>query len=105
MSETGAYGRRLGDLDGDISVMVLARACGLSTKHFSRAFRQSTGLPPHQWLLQRRIDKAKQLLRDSRSPLAEVAADCGFADQSHFTRVFTRAVGISPGQWRRARSG
>jgi Helix-turn-helix domain len=71
----------------------------------SRAFRQSIGLPPHQWLLQRRVDKAKQLLRDSRSPLAEVAADCGFADQSHFTRVFTRAVGISPGQWRRARSG
>jgi AraC-like DNA-binding protein len=105
MSETGAYGRRLGDLDGDTSVMVLARACGQSTKHFSRAFCQSIGLPPHQWLLQRRVDKAKQLLRDSRSPLADVAVDCGFADQSHFTRVFTRAVGISPGQWRRARDG
>ena len=85
--------------------MVLARVCGLSTKHFSCAFRQSTGLPPHQGLLQRRVEKAKQLLRDSRSPLADVAADCGFADQSHFTRVFTRAVGISPGQWRRARGG
>ena len=67
MSETGAYGRRLGDRDGDISVMVLARVCGLSTKHFSCAFRQSTGLPPHQGLLQRRVEKAKQLLRDSRT--------------------------------------
>jgi len=89
------------NLDGDMSVMLLARACGLSTKHFSRAFRQSTGLAPHQWLLQRRIDKAKQLLRGALS-LADVALTCGFADQSHFTRVFTRAVGLSPGQWRRA---
>jgi AraC family transcriptional regulator len=89
------------NLDGDISVMLLARACGLSTKHFSRAFRQSTGLAPHQWLLQRRIDKAKQLLRGSPA-LVDVALACGFADQSHFTRVFTRTVGLSPGQWRRA---
>ena len=90
------------NLDGDISVMVLARTCGLSTKHFSRAFRQSTGLAPHQWLLQRRVDKAEQLLRGAL-PLGDVALACGFADQSHFTRVFTRAVGISPGQWRRHR--
>jgi len=90
------------NLDGDVSVMVLARACGLSTNYFSRAFRQSTGIPPHRWLLQRRVDKAKQLLRGSNVSLAEIAVDCGFADQSHLTRVFTRAVGISPGQWRRA---
>ncbi len=89
------------NLDGAMSVMLLARACGLSTKHFSRAFRQSTGLAPHQWLQQRRIDKAKQLLRGAL-PLADVALTCGFADQSHFTRVFTRTVGLSPGQWRRA---
>ena len=89
------------NLDGNMSIMVLARACGLSTKHFSRAFRQSIGFSPHQWLLQRRIDKAKQLLRGAL-PLADLAVACGFADQSHFTRVFTRAVGLSPGQWRRA---
>jgi AraC family transcriptional regulator len=89
------------NLDGNMSVMLLSRACGLSTKHFSRAFRQSTGFSPHQWLLQRRIDKAKQLLRGAL-PLADLALACGFADQSHFTRVFTRAVGLSPGQWRRA---
>jgi AraC family transcriptional regulator len=90
------------NLDGDISVMLLARACGLSAKHFARAFRQSTGLAPHQWLLQRRIDKAKRLLCDAQVPLADAALACGFADQSHLTRVFTRAVGLSPGQWRRA---
>lgn len=88
------------NLDGNMTVMLLARACGLSTKHFSRAFRQSTGLSPHQWLLHRRIDRAKQLLRGTL-PLADLALACGFADQSHFTRVFTRAVGLSPGQWRR----
>lgn len=90
------------NLDGDISVMVLARACGLSAKHFSRGFRQSTGLAPHQWLLRRRIDKAKHQLRATQVSLAEVALACGFADQSHLTRAFTRAVGLSPGQWRRA---
>jgi AraC family transcriptional regulator len=59
-------------------------------------------LAPHQWLQQRRIDKAKQLLRADTMALAEVAAACGFADQSHFTRVFTRTLGIGPGHWRRA---
>jgi AraC family transcriptional regulator len=90
------------NLDGDVSIMRLASACGLSSNHFSRAFRQSTGTSPHQWLLQRRVDKARQLLRDAEIPLAEAALACGFADQSHFTRVFTQSIGISPGQWRRS---
>ena len=89
--------------DGEITVMQLAAACGLSGHHFSRAFRHSTGVAPHQWLLQRRIEKAKQLLRQSRLPLSEVAAVCGFAHQSHFTRAFARLVGVSPGRWRRLR--
>jgi AraC family transcriptional regulator len=93
------------NLDGEITVMQLAAACGLSGHHFSRAFRHSTGVAPHQWLLQRRIEKAKQLLRQSRLPLSEVAAVCGFAHQSHFTRVFARLVGVSPGRWRRLRCG
>jgi AraC family transcriptional regulator len=89
-------------LDGDVSVMLLAKVCGLSSTHFSRAFRRSIGASPHQWLMQRRVDRARQLLRDPDIPLADVAMTCGFADQSHFTRVFTRLIGISPGQWRRA---
>ena len=89
------------NLDGDISVMQLASACRLSSHHFSRAFRRSTGMPSHQWLLQRRVDKARHLLRRSKLPLSEVAVVCGFAHQSHFTRVFKRLVGVSPGKWRR----
>jgi AraC family transcriptional regulator len=88
-------------LDGEVSVMQLARTCGLSSHHFSRAFRRSTGMAPHQWLLQRRVDKAKQLLRSAKLPLSEVAAVCGFAHQSHFTRVFSQSVGVSPGRWQR----
>ena len=90
------------NLDGDVPLADLARECGLSPSHFSRAFRQSTGSSPHQWLLQRRVDAAKSLLCDRKLSLSEVALACGFADQSHFTRVFTRHVGISPGVWRRS---
>jgi AraC family transcriptional regulator len=62
-------------------------------------------MAPYQWLLQRRVDKAKQLMRNAGVPLSEVAVSCGFADQSHFTRVFTRSVGVSPGQWQRLHRG
>ena len=89
-------------LDGEISVLQLATACRLSRRHFSRAFRQSTGMSPHQWLLRHRVEKAKQLLRDPKISLASVAIAAGFASQSHFTRVFTRIVGFSPGRWRHA---
>ena len=85
-----------------VPVADLASACGLSESHFVRAFRQSTGLPPHQWVLARRIERSKELL--SRSPsqsLSEVAIACGFADQSHFTRTFPRMAGLTPGAWRR----
>lgn len=91
------------NLRGNISTGDLARECSLSTGHFARAFRHSTGLSPHQWLLQRRIEKAHALLRDSRLSLAEIARACGFADQSHFTKAYTRVNGISPGAWRRLR--
>jgi AraC-like DNA-binding protein len=89
------------NLDGDIPLAELARECGLSTSHFSRAFRDTTGTPPHQWLLHRRIQNAMQLLRNRQLSLPEVALACGFSDQSHFTRVFTRHTGTGPGAWRR----
>ena len=90
-------------LDGEVSLAELARECSLSASHFARAFRQSTGTSPHQWLLRRRVDRAMELLVEPRRSLTEVALACGFADQSHFTRVFTRSVGVSPGAWRRQR--
>jgi AraC family transcriptional regulator len=90
-------------LDGAISLADLASTCELSVRHFARAFRQSTGQSPHRWLLERRVDRAKGLLELSAQSLGEIAAACGFANQSHFTRTFTRAMGISPGAWRRLR--
>ena len=88
-------------LADEIPLSRLAAECGLSIRHFARAFRQSTGLPPHRWLLQYRIERAKELLKDRTLSLADTATACGFADQSHFTRVFTARNGVSPGVWRR----
>jgi len=79
----------------------LAAISGLSISHFSRAFKGSTGLPPHRWHLNMRIDRARKMLADASPSLADVAYATGFADQSHFTRLFSRIVGMSPGTWRR----
>jgi AraC-like DNA-binding protein len=89
------------DLSDNLSLRHVAEACRLSVSHFARAFKVSTGAPPHQWLLTARVDMAKELLAQSPMPLVEVAGTCGFADQSHFSRVFARIVGTSPGAWRR----
>jgi AraC-like DNA-binding protein len=89
------------DLGGKLPLAQIAAEFGLSVSHFSRAFRVSTGLPPHQWLLQQRVKTAKQLLTVRDLPLSEIAISAGFANQSHFTRVFSAAVGVSPGAWRR----
>ena len=91
-------------LNGDVPLSRLAAECGLSVRHFARAFHRSTGMPPHRWLLKLRVERAKEILRTRALSLIDVAAFCGFADQSHFTRVFTAIVGISPGAWRRANS-
>jgi AraC family transcriptional regulator len=88
-------------LDGSVPLKEVARECRLSVSHFSRAFRRTIGLAPHHWLLTRRVEVAKEKLRNTRLSLSEVALACGFADQSHLTRVFTRMVGVSPGAWRR----
>jgi AraC-like DNA-binding protein len=90
-----------GDLTGETTLHEIADACGLSISHFSRAFRKSTGLPPHAWLLQIRVESAKAMLRAGDTPLCLIATACGFADQSHFSNVFTRRVGLSPGAWRK----
>ena len=89
------------DLGGKVSLQHIAAELDLSVSHFSRAFRISTGLPPHQWLLQQRVKAAKQLMTVRDLPLSEIAISAGFANQSHFTRVFSERVGVSPGAWRR----
>jgi AraC-like DNA-binding protein len=89
------------NLDGEIPLKDIAAACSLSVSHFSRAFRRTMGMPPHNWILRQRVDAAQGMLRGRERSLSEIALACGFADQSHFTRVFTRMVGVSPGSWRR----
>jgi AraC-like DNA-binding protein/predicted transcriptional regulator len=84
-----------------ISVADVAAKLGLSPTQFARAFKASTGFPPHRWQLSQRIGRAQELLRDGSSPLAEIALATGFAEQSHFTRVFKKIVGVSPGAWQR----
>jgi AraC family transcriptional regulator len=88
-------------LDAELSLDRLAAVAHVSPYHFARLFHASTGLPPHQYVIARRVERAKELLRErERPPLAEVASEVGFADQSHFTRHFRRLVGVTPGRFR-----
>jgi transcriptional regulator GlxA family with amidase domain len=92
------------NLPDTLQLAQLAAISGLSPSHFGRAFKGSTGLPPHRWHLNLRIERARAMLTDAGASLADVACATGFADQSHFTRVFSKIVGTSPGAWRRAQA-
>jgi AraC family transcriptional regulator len=84
-------------LGAELSLDDLAAVAHLSPYHFARLFKNSTGLPPHQYVIARRVERAKELLRDrDRLPLAEIALETGFANQSHFARHFKRLVGVTP---------
>lgn len=89
------------ELANKISLDELADIAGLSPGHFSRAFKQSVGMPPHRYVLRRRIATAADAIRHTDRPLAEVALSVGFSDQSHFTRVFARELGETPSAFRR----
>ena len=88
--------------DDDLSLKELASQCGLSVSYFVRAFKATTGDSPHRWILRHRIECSKAMLAHGEASLVEVAATCGFADQSHFTRMFKSFVGITPAAWRRS---
>ena len=81
------------------SIEQLASECASSRSHFSRGFKNATGLAPHDWLRQEKMHRAEELLRSGRVPIGRVAQECGFSDQSYFTRVFRRLKGVSPRQW------
>jgi AraC family transcriptional regulator len=87
-------------LEEEFSLKQIARECRLSASHFVRAFTRSTGISPHRWLMQRRVDVAKDLMLSTDTSLVEISLKCGFSDQSHFTRVFAEATGETPGRWR-----
>jgi AraC-like DNA-binding protein len=88
-------------LDADIDLQQVAETCELSVSHFARAFRQTFQKPPYRWLIERRIDKAQDLIAKSRLPIADIAIQCGFTDQSGLNRSFKRIHGVTPGTWRR----
>jgi AraC-like DNA-binding protein len=83
------------------SLEELAAAVNLSPFHFARVFRRVTGMPPHTWLMQQRIARARALLQSGCLPL-EVATQLGFADQSHLSRQFKQVYGVGPGAYRSA---
>ncbi|MEQ7918053.1 AraC family transcriptional regulator [Xanthomonas sp. WHRI 1810A] len=88
-----------------LSLGQLAGMCALSEYHFARMFRESFGVPPHQYLLARRLSRARDLLRSSTRTFGDIALDCGFGSASHFSNRFRQAVGATPGAYRLAMSG
>jgi transcriptional regulator GlxA family with amidase domain len=83
-----------------IGLADMAHSVGLTRMHFAAQFRRATGLRPHEYLMRRRIERAQQLLLESRHGLLDVALGCGFRSQAHFTTVFKRFVGETPFCWR-----
>ena len=87
-------------LDDNLSLTVLADIACLSPYHFSRSFKQAAGVGPHRYVIQRRVERAIRLLRLTQQPLAWIAQQAGFADQSHLTQIFRREIGVTPGRYR-----
>jgi AraC family transcriptional regulator len=85
-----------------ISLADLAQTANLSRMYFAARFRAATGLRPHDYILRRRVDRAKELLVQGDASLVQIALDVGFQTQAHFTTVFKRFVGTTPGRWRAA---
>ena len=87
-------------LDEDLSLTALADIACLSPYHFSRSFKEAVGVGPQRYVIQRRLERAKTMLRRTREPLALIALEAGFGDQSHFTTIFRREMGVTPGRFR-----
>jgi AraC family transcriptional regulator len=93
------------NLHRNLDLEELAAQAGYSRGHFLKMFRTTTGTSPHQYLVQRRVERAKALLNAGKLPLTEIAMTCGFSSQSHFSAEFRRRVGTSPARYRRVRQG
>ena len=90
------------NLDNDITVADLAEVACFSLYHFVRAFHLATGRPPHAYISERRLDRAKHLLAYSGEALVDISLICRFSGQANFTKAFKRAMGVSPGRYRQA---
>ncbi len=93
------------NLDRNISLAELAGVVQLSVFHFTRKFRTEFGCPPHTYVMNRRIERAKVQLAKENIPLKAIAASCGFSDQSHMTRLFRRLLGVTPSDYRKGATG
>ncbi|RZT08011.1 AraC family transcriptional regulator [Duganella sp. CF402] len=96
-----AIDRLRSDSDADVSLAALAAEAGLSRFHFCRAFKESTGLAPHAWLRQYRLEQAMHMLRDTDATVMTVAAALGYASQTAFAAGFRKLTGETPSDWRR----
>lgn len=92
-------------LDRTISNQDLAELVGLSVSHFSRRFKASFGVPPRDYLIRGRVERAKTMMQDPTASLCQIALDCGFCDQAHLSRLFLSVVGVTPSRWRRQNIG
>lgn len=88
-------------LDRDVPLAVVAKATGLSTAHFCRAFKASVGIPPYRWLVEHRISIAKELMASKHLTLTEVSQSVGFSGQAAFGVAFKRVTGVTPSTYRR----
>jgi AraC family transcriptional regulator len=88
-------------MEDELSLDEMAQSVGLSTAHFARMFRKSTGKTPHQYVLRQRLERAKAMLRAPDARVLEVAVACGFKTQQHFAQVFRDVWGVSPTEYRR----
>jgi AraC family transcriptional regulator len=79
----------------------LSAESGLSVSHFVRQFRLATGISPHQFVLRRRVERARRMLTETDEPIAQIALACGFSHQEHLTNIFKRQVGVTPAGFRR----
>jgi AraC family transcriptional regulator len=89
------------NIDSSILVEDLAGIVSLSAAHFCRAFKKSFSATPHAYIVSRRVERAQELMRTTRTPLSQIALDCGFADQTHLSKLFRRLTGRTPNNWRR----
>jgi AraC family transcriptional regulator len=89
------------DGDTDLSLAALASDAGLSRFHFCRAFKESTGLSPHAWLRQHRVEQAMKMLRETDDPVVSIAAALGYSSQTAFAAAFRKLTGETPSDWRR----